>query len=289
MRLSLKNIYYKNSTELVKENYNIIKRDSFFILEKKSTNAGDKYEQAIRSLFLKTKVAGPLSKSKKNARNRWASDADINIYGELLNIEIKATPSALLGSLSIKFDGKNGFQGFTTEDALEPEFYDLLSQIVKKNDKKIKQLISFIHEKDPDTVPKFPMVMWKDLYDANGPGITQLYITGKFPMSVVHDLYASKNVYYMQIGGRGLYSLKQNYNFMPDDLPQLDGTIEFQIRPKPGTGEKGGRKTAKITLSIDFKFNIPSGLSKSPYTIDSAEGIQHLMSSIENKKTKKVA
>lgn len=287
MKLNLKNIYFPSFDNLIKENYEIIKRSNYFIITEKTENAGDAYEKHIRDLLIKTKNAGPESKSKKAARDRWAADADLNVYGELLNIEIKAAPSALLGSLSVKFDGNEGFQGFTTgKNTLEPEFYDLLAKIIEENSEKIFELLNFINKIDPEAPKKFPTVMWKDIYDKNRENITSLYISGKFPLSVVHDLYASKNVYYMQIGGRGLYSLKQNFNFMPKDIPQLNGVIEFQIRPKPGSGERQGRKTAKLTLSVDFKFNIPSSLSKSPYTIDSEEGIDNLLNTI--KKTKRV-
>jgi hypothetical protein len=285
--LTLKNIYYQSPIDVVKENYNIIKRNGYVILEKAGAeNIGDVYEREIRNLFLKTKMGGPATTTKKAARNRWAADADLNVYGDLLNIEIKANPGALLGSLSIKFDGKDGFQGFSSNESLEPEFYDLLSKLIIDNDKKIRNLIHFIHKADPEANPKFPTVMWKDLYDSNRDNITSFYITGKFPMSAVHELYANKNVFYMQIGKKGLFYLKQKHGFMPDDLPQLDGVIEFQIRPKPGSGERAGRKVAKITLSIDFKFNIPSSLDQSPYTVDSKEGIQKLLKSIKDKKAK---
>ena len=70
MKLSLKTVYYQNPVDLIKENYKIIKRNDYIILEK-TANAGDKYEKAIRNLLLKTKTGGPGSKSKKAARNRY--------------------------------------------------------------------------------------------------------------------------------------------------------------------------------------------------------------------------
>ena len=284
MRLNLKNIYFN---DLLIENTNIIKREKYSILERKSTNAGDEYEQQIRDLLLKTRLAGPIGKSNKNPRNRWAPDADINLYGELLNVEIKAQANALFGSLSARFDLEKGFTGFTTDAAvLDPEFYDIMANAVRENENEVKELIKFIVSKDKYAEPKFPMVMRKSLYDKYSSKITKTYFTGKIPISVIHDLYASKNVYYMQIGNRGLYSLKKNYNFMPKDIPQLVGEIEFQIRPKPGSGFRGGVKTAKITMSVDFKFNIPSSLKNSPYSIDSEEGIKNLLSKIKNQ-TKK--
>lgn len=284
MKLSLKNVYYPKPIDLIKENYKIIKHSGLIIFEKIS-NEGDKYENAIKKLLLKTKLGGSASKKKSN-RNRWAADADINFYGEFLNIEVKASPRALLGSLSARFDLENGLTSLTKEDVLDKEFIEIIKNTITHNESQIIKLIKFLKKLDKDMEPKFPTSMSREVYEKNRKEITKLYITEKYPMSVVHDLYASKGVYYMQIGeGSGLFYLKQKHNFMPDDLPQLNGDIEIQIRPKPGSSPNPEKQ--KFSLSIEFKIKFPSKTLKSPYNIDSPEGIEHLMNSVKNKKLNK--
>lgn len=288
MKLSLKNIYYANPVDLVREHYKISKYSGLIIFEKKENskeNAGDAYENAIKRLLLKSKVGGPATKKKSN-RNRWASDADMNVYGELLNIEVKASPKALLGSLSARFDLENGLTSLTKEDVLDKDVITIIKNAIEENSGKIANLIKFMKNADPNMDAKFPTVMSRAAYEQNRKEITKLYITAKYPMSVVHDLYAGKGVYYMQLGeGAGLFYLAQKHNFMPDDLPQLGGEVEVQIRPKPGTSPNP--ELQKFSLSIDFKMRFPAGSAKSPYTIDSPEGIEHLMQTIEAKKSNK--
>lgn len=284
MKLNLKNVYYPEPVDLISEQYNIVNYSGLIIFEKK-TNAGDAYENSIKRLLLKSKLGGPATKKKSN-RNRWVSDADINIYGELLNIEVKASPKALLGSLSARFDLQNGLTSLTKEDVLDKEFIDIIKNAIFENSDRITKLIKFLSDLDPNMDPKFPTSMSRAAYEQNRKEITKLYITAKYPMTVVHDLYASKGVYYMQLGeGAGLFYLQQKHNFMPDDLPQLGGEVEIQIRPKPGTSPNP--EIQKFSLSIDFKMKFPAGAAQSPYTIDTPEGIQHLIEAIEAKKSKK--
>lgn len=284
MKLSLKNIYYADPVDLINEHYKITKYSGLIIFEKKG-NAGDAYENSIKRLLLKTKLGGPATKKKSN-RNRWASDADINVYGELLNIEVKASPKALLGSLSARFDLNNGLTSLTKEDVLDKDVIDIIKNTIEQNSDRITNLIQFLSKLDPSMDPKFPTSMSRAVYEKNRKEITKLYITVKYPMTVVHDLYAGKGVYYMQLGeGAGLFYLSQKHNFMPDDLPQLGGEVEIQIRPKPGTSPNP--EIQKFSLSIDFKMKFPAGSAKSPYTIDSPEGIEHLMQAIELKKSNK--
>jgi hypothetical protein len=290
MKLRLKNIYFPTVIGKLSEKYNILKIGSVVILEKKSSNKGHDYENHIRDMLKSAKIDGPLTNRNKNDNDRWGLDADMNLYGHTLNIEVKAEPEAVFGSLSARYTLENGLEGLTIDrEELGENFYDALVASLKKpeNEQKIIQQLKYIRKIDPSSNGKFSLVMSRAAWDKNREAVTKpLYFTDKIPGEIVRNIYTSKGADYIQIGGRGLFHLGKKHKFMPNNLPMFDGTMEYQVRPKAGTHSSDPSKI-KFSLNIDLKFSLPSTMPMSPYTIDSEEGIYKLLNAIEKKKSVK--
>ena len=129
---------------------------------------------------------------------------------------------------------------------------------------------------------------------------SQMNMTGKkgvaFPdTSFILQHYKSKEVNYIQIGGKGLYYLSANPAGLP--IPQLGNTgLVIEMRPgksgskktiDPETGERVPVRTPSDTGEGDFiKASAPlrtsarldgSGLAQSPYTLDDPQSILDMM------------
>ena len=129
---------------------------------------------------------------------------------------------------------------------------------------------------------------------------SQMNMTGKKGVSFsdtsfILQHYKSKEVEYIQIGGKGLYYLSSNPANLP--IPQLGDTgLVIEMRPgksgskkriDPETGEKVRVRTPSDTGEGDFiKASAPfrtsarldgAGLAQSPYTLDDPESILAMM------------
>tara|TARA_R110002124_G_scaffold111387_3_gene265164 strand:+ start:5205 stop:6728 length:1524 start_codon:yes stop_codon:yes gene_type:complete len=129
---------------------------------------------------------------------------------------------------------------------------------------------------------------------------SQMNMTGKKGVSFsdtsfILQHYKSKEVDYIQIGGKGLYYLSSNPANLP--IPQLGNTgLVIEMRPgksgskkriDPETGEKVRVRTPSDTGEGDFiKASAPfrtsarldgAGLAQSPYTLDDPESIAAMM------------
>ncbi len=68
------------------------------------------------------------------------------------------------------------------------------------------------------------------------------------PTSTVFNYYADKDTYYLQIGGMGLYYMKENPSQM--NVPKFDGTFQLRIRTK-----KAGHETNSHGTEYNYRFS----------------------------------
>ncbi len=73
------------------------------------------------------------------------------------------------------------------------------------------------------------------------------------PTSTVFNYYADKDTYYLQIGGKGLYYMKENPSQM--NVPQFDGTFKLRIRTKKTDREKNSN-------GIEYNYRFSTALIK---------------------------
>ena len=68
------------------------------------------------------------------------------------------------------------------------------------------------------------------------------------PTSTVFNYYADKDTHYLQIGGSGLYYMKENPSEM--NVPQFNGTLKLRIRTK-----KAGSETNSHGTEYNYRFS----------------------------------
>jgi hypothetical protein len=85
------------------------------------------------------------------------------------------------------------------------------------------------------------------------------------PTSVVFDYYADKDTHYLQIGGSGLYYMKENPSEM--NVPQFNGTLKLRIRTK-----KAGSETNSHGTQYNYRFTtalqVDTAPTPSPVNLD---------------------
>jgi hypothetical protein len=207
---------------------------------KKKTNKGIEYENKVKSIVRTTSrnIKGfSLSVKEGGGNDNKLADLYINVNRQRYGVEIKLDSRAPLGQAAkIKFDGsqfiidKSG--DFSVDDALGSALLQALS--VKKQ--AAKAYIDFIKNSPPkeyhSKVKGFPFMCIIDTWNAaKDKGLLKtLNATLKVPIDVVFDYYASKDVYYIQIGGAGLFYMKKNPLNL--DIQQLSGSVNIEMRLK---------------------------------------------------------
>ena len=123
--------------------------------------------------------------------------------------------------------------------------------------------------------------------------------TIKAPPTFINKMYGAKEIYYIQIGGKGLYYLEQNPANLP--IPQFTGEINVEMRPRPSgkakTKDAEGNTIYKYvpsavegdddvlhqggTYSVTARF-VSKDLTPSPYTFDDAQSIEAMLAAMNS-------
>ena len=99
--------------------------------------------------------------------------------------------------------------------------------------------------------------------------------------SFLVDHYSKKGVDYIQIGGAGLFYLKDNPAGLP--VPQLKGEIDIELR----AGRSGSRLNADGVSYVGASLRAQGRLKfegSSPYTLDSKQSIIKMLEVISEEK-----
>jgi len=94
-------------------------------------------------------------------------------------------------------------------------------------------------------------------------------LTEELDKSRVADHYNKKGVYYIQIGGKGLYFMGKDIHNL--GVPELDASFRGTVRVKRGSVQQKG--TVYMSLISEPKI-VASTLKNSPYTLETKEGIE---------------
>lgn len=233
MILKLKNIYCDNEDVLIKENIN------------------EQYASKIKNNLLRAKKNNSINENKKNTRANLNSGAEINLYSELLNVDIKTVANNFSGCFFLK---PNFEIAHFKENKFDQDTYLLIKKILLSNKNKLKE---------------------------------NVFYSGNIRASILNEVCYLNGINYLQIENLGLFHLKNNFNFMPNDLPQLDGNIQFKLKIEPVTILQKNKQAIKSLLKIEYCFRPLNCPKLSPYTIDTEDGIEFLISSIKIKKSNK--
>lgn len=242
-------------------------------LDEKMSAGGFQYEAKVIKALMAAKAAGNIKHGA--GANAAAADADMNIFGNIFDVEIKLNRNAQMGGSSIRYN-KNG--EIQLVSPLEEDTENLLISAVKTKKKEINDLLNFIVHQEPEAINKraikFPLSCTKEAWikaqEANKLINVRVPLTAEF----ISKHYAKKGIYYIQIGGSGFFYMAKNPANLP--IPKLEGNIVIEIRSARGGSKKLSSGVRVVGAGIRVQGRLKTK-NKSPYTIDDPESIQKML------------
>ena len=260
-----------------------MKAKEFFTTETVG-RAGPEYEANVLKALSAANVPGLKFKGDSGAGfNRYgAGDIEASYNGKPFNIEVKASADDQMGGGSIKFDGTTWTPTTALASAAEPDDIALIIKAAETVEPALEAYLEELKTKEPREfharntgIPFVAEYNAREELKASGHHkalhqfitLDERYIVG---------LYNSKNVYYIQVGGAGLFHMGSD----PLDLgvPAFKGIVNVEMRigfggnkvKIPGHPDMQARR-AEYRCIGRMKTK-----SKSPYTLDNPESIRVL-------------
>lgn len=263
-------------------------------------SGGQEYELNVFNTMKQSNAPG-LDVGKKPAAgfSRYgAGDIEATLDNQPFNIEVKLNSKAQMGSGSIVYNRASG--DFTPTEGLQnsADGGDLILILATAKTKQ-KAIDAYL-----DALSKIEPVELHSSYASKGipfiaskAALTDLKtqkllaaINAKLLLSAEHiaRLYNKKGVFYIQVGGAGLFYLGSNPLNL--DVPKFEGEANIEIRLKPA-GDSTGSTSKAFTKKAGSEELIQAravGLicaarflstAKSPYTLDNIDSINKLVSS----------
>lgn len=252
-------------------------------------NTGIQYEHkvygAISSVNSFNSAINVIGPAPTGGFNAYDTDMKVVLNDTPFDLEIKGTATAQMGGTSFQYDivSKN----FTSVKPIPKEDEILITESISEIKPNIDKFIEFIQQCEPVAYHSkndgFPMSVTKNAWSIAQQSELMKPINAKISTNIdfVHSHYAAKGVNYIQIGGSGLFYLKENPLDLP--VPQLDGNINVEVRLGRGgskerlvEGETHKVAGAGIRIQGRLKFK-----GHSPYTLDCPESIVKLIEAIK--------
>jgi hypothetical protein len=307
------------------------------LTESKTQRAFDLYEQKVYGACAQTDILGPWSIAKAGASpDETGPDVQIQIPGlDPAFVEVKLNLKAGMGEGSANYSPEQGkFSIVVPRDKppMEPEFAEFVLQELYGNEQNIKEFALAIRDwrrkasykwdstrgGDPSLFA-FPFSTTYEAY-ANAVKAGLYRKASEWPKAgggvmlpdfFIHKLYARKDTFYIQVGGKGLYYLAENPLNLP--VPQFPSKAALIYRPKPSgskklpptpeqaargekgdinygwesqdprpEGERDDRNYSPYGGTFMIQSKLPTGgdLPNSPYTLDDPASIEALLAAL---------
>lgn len=246
-------------------------------------NAGIVYEKNILNIIrpLQTLDGLMILNEFSGGFSAHGSDLELLLKGDRFNVEVKKDLKAQMGGGIIDYD-------FMTNELIPKGsllFMDeiVLEKILELAETKIfalNEYISYIENLDENFDKYNPIsgipIKANILHRAQAKEAGLLKnINGTFSMdtSFIENHYNSKNIYYIQIGGAGLFYMGKNPNNLP--IPRLEGIINIEFR-LGYSGTKYGLDNKYRAANLRAQARMVTTVS-SPYTLDDKKSIEKLL------------
>lgn len=220
----------------------------------------------------------PGDKPSAGFSNVGAGDIEAKLMGKDFNIEVKLSADDQMGGGSFTYDMRS--KKFTPAKKLDPADEEMLMTAVQQKTRALDTYIKAAQKLTPvkyhkaiNGVPIKVSKAGRDelkdrglLKDIN----TKVTTDAKF----IEKHYNKKGVYYIQIGGAGLFYMGKNPFNLP--IPRLTGEIQVEIRlAYSGTRGTFPDGTETRTAGLRFQGRLKTK-GRSPHTIDTEAGIKKL-------------
>ena len=195
------------------------------------------------------------------------ADADLRLGDVKYLVEVKKDCQAQMGGTSVRFvDGE--FE--LASSAVDSVTAEMIIDALEPKKEAIQSFLSFIGaEQFPTTCQKSS---WEEA-KVNGL-LKQMNAKISRDTSFIADHYKNKGIYYIQIGGAGLFYLSENPANLP--IPKLEGCIDIELR----AGRSGSKKNASGVPVVSGLLRAQGRLKfqgSSPYTLDNSESVREMI------------
>jgi len=253
-------------------------------IEETVGKAGPEYEAKVLKALGAARVPGLDFKGDTGAGfSRFgAGDIEASYNGKPFNIEVKASVLDQMGGGSVKFDGNMWSPSPALQAAVEPDDIDLILEAAKGAEPALQAYLEELRTKEPQEfhaqnkgIPFVAEYNAREELKASGhhKALNQIVTIDE---RYIVALYNKKGVYYIQVGGAGLFHLGSD----PLELgaPAFKGTVNVEMRigfagtkvKIPGHPDMQARR-AEYRCIGRMKTK-----SKSPYSLDDPESIRTL-------------
>ena len=196
-----------------------------------------------------------------------------------ISIEVKQSATARFGQISLGYENgkvilKRG--GKKMDPSEIPGGQDLIAT-AEKGQKYIENILAFLSKKEKQNFTTFPLgksisaktaaeLKQKRYYKS----LQRLAKETPEGLQRVIDHYNSKGVYYIQVGGKGLYFLGQDIDNI--GVPAFKADFVVGLRVKDSTSRKTGRTT--LSLVSEPKIKNTRSLKASPISLNNKKGVE---------------
>jgi hypothetical protein len=244
--------------------------------------AGLDYELKVHTAMKAAKVDGLNAGDKPGAgfSNQGAGDIEASYNGKPFNIEIKFSAKDQMGGGSFQYDFAT--KQFTPVKEMDPEDLDLLLAACKEKAPDLDNYIKAARKLEPvqyhKTISGVPIKVSKegrDILKKQGL-LAKINKNVKTSANFIIRHYNKKGVYYINIGGAGLFYMGKNPLKLP--VPELKAEIQIEMRLGFGGG-KLSFPTDPPTPARSAGLRVQGRLltkGKSPYTLDNADDVRKL-------------
>ena len=248
-------------------------------------DGGLAYEKSVLAALAAAQVPGLEFEADTSAgfSNQGAGDIEATFNGKTFNIEVKSGAKDQMGGTSVRCDFERDVYEIVNKDAVDPAAVPYYVEAAKSKKEAMVEWLKFIQQQEPvqvHSVLKFaipPGSVEKNAWAAaTAQGLVRPF-NERVQFENVNAIvahYNKKGVYYIQLGGAGLFYMGK------DDIglgvPPLEATmqIEFGFRP---SGSKPNKAYDVRTVGAGYRCQgrLKSKI-KSPYSLDDPASIREL-------------
>lgn len=225
-----------------------------------NNKGGFDYENKVIGALLRAGCAGSILEGAGSSSAD--ADADFVIDGVRYLVEVKKNAVAQMGGTSVRF--ANGNFSFA-KGGVEENTQQRIISLLQSKAPLIQDLLAKIN------CEAFPARCTKETWQTAKeegyliPVNTEL----EFDTDFIADHYTAKGINYIQIGGAGLFYLRDNPANLP--IPELTGKINIELRPGR-SGANKGMVSAGIRAQGRLQFR-----PISPFTLDDDRSIKSML------------
>ena len=270
-----------------------------FEIDESIGTAGAEYEAKVYGIIASAGVPG-LDAGDKPAAGysaHGAGDIEATYNGKPFNVEVKLNSKAQMGSGVVKYDRASDqfLPSQALLDSADPGDLALIIEALRSKKQAIDGYLDNLATIEPIALHAaaakagLPVVASKEALIKLKADQYLKAINSKISVDAAHiaRIYNRKKVFYIQIGGAGLFFLGSNPLNLP--VPEFTGQAQIEIRLKPA-GDTSGAVTRAFNKrlgnadepiqarrsDIICAARLIGGISGSKFTLDSPESIKEL-------------